>query len=166
MIGITLIFTVIALLFIAGGFIWTWATFGSLSKAKAHWKTKKLFPDMAPILFIPALIMGLAVLLSSNAKAEEIEFSTFNYIQVHAGLEFQLGEPQFVQCVESKTALDEAGSNLGGQINLIRFENAQHELDVNFSYTHHSCAFETDKDVADQVGLLMVWRFNFNGEKP
>lgn len=156
------IFTIVMSCFLSGLFVWTWLVKGSFNKAKEHWKTKQLFGDMKPLLWLPALaVLILSLLFSPDAAAEQKpQISYLNWIEAEAGLEWQIGEVEFVQCKPNTTDdLDKLGSNLGARLNLIEIDDS---IQINAKYTHHSCAVETDRLVYDAVGLQIVWRFNFN----
>ena len=156
------IFTIVMSGFLSSLFVWTWIVKGSFDKAKEHWKTKQLFGDMKPLLWLPALaVLILTLIFSPDAAAEDkIEVTYLNWVEAEAGLDWQVGDIAFVQCVPNETDnLDKLGSNLGAKLNLIEVDKS---IQINTKYTHHSCAVETDHLVYDAVGLQIVWRFNFD----
>ena len=57
------IYTIVMSSFLSGLFVWSWFVKGSFEKAKEHWKTKKLFGDMTPLLWLPALAVLVLTLI-------------------------------------------------------------------------------------------------------
>lgn len=142
--------------FLTALFIWSWVTLGSFKEAKLHWKSKKLFGDMKALLWLPIVIMLILNSVEASERDEDKFITYFNWVEIDTGLEYQVGKP-YVQCVEAETLLDQVGSNLGVTINIIEFTDT---IQINAKYTHHSCAVESDKDVADAIGLMMTWRWD------
>lgn len=162
MIEVIFIFTVLMIVIFAGLFGWSWYELGEFKRAKDHWKQKKLFGDMNGLLWVPQTLIFVAfVLLLLSGKADASELTYLNYFEVHAGLEWQIGDDSFIQCRESDTDLDKLGSNLGANINLVEYQSGIFAIGLNGTYTHHSCAVESDRNVADQYGGKIFMRINF-----
>ena len=156
--NLALIFGAIMVTVFALLFGWSWFELGGYEKAREHWKRKQPLPDMTPLLYIPAGIMFVLALLFSQ-KADAAEYTYVQWLQVDAGLEWQVGDVPFTTCREtSDNNLDKLGSNLGAALNLI---NINDSIEINAKYTHHSCAVESDYKVYDAVGVQIGWRYDF-----
>lgn len=151
------IYLTLALSFIGLLFLWSAKVKGGIKPALKHWKEKRLFRDMTGLIWIPPVLFGL-ISIANHAKADELVF--FEYLQINAGLEYQIYDKPFTTCEQSSDQLDQVGSNLGAVLNIATLKSNAYQLSVNSVYTHHSCAVETDYNVYDAVGLQVAWRLN------
>ncbi len=77
-----------------------------------------------------------------------------NDASVYTGLDYTRG--QSPQCGSSGID-DKTTSNLGLRLNL--YESEDETFRTNAKYTHHSCAFNPDKDNYDAVGIELEYKF-------
>lgn len=123
---------------------------GSPRKIYRFFKTS----NGAKVLFgVVAFIFGLGSLVvfslwAQKAEAEELEY--FSYAEVFIGVDntFKVSP----QCFPGENS-DKATSNGGVRMSIVRNKRAS----VNVKYTHHSCAFNQDRETYDAIGLEATW---------
>ncbi len=59
------------------------------------------------------------------------------------------------QCVTQSTD-DRLTSNMGFGLNL--YQSPSRRVDVDMTWTHHSCVFGSDRNSYDGLGIKVVWR--------
>lgn len=156
---VTMLWVGFMLLVITSLFAWSWYDLGDFKKALTHWKKGKPLKDMLPILWVPPLLVMAVLFLTPKSEAGDL--TALNYFQVDAGLAWQLGEPQFVQCKpDADTNLDKLGSDLGFTLNGLSYNRGIFDLELNGFYRHHSCAVGADTQIFDVVGGMVTWRIN------
>lgn len=95
------------------------------------------------------LIAGASTLFASKAKADWFQDGS-----VYFGLDHTKGTSP--QCVTGE-GNDKATSNLGLRFNI--YESPDHRFRFNTKYTHHSCAFSSDRNGYDAVGIEFEYKF-------
>jgi hypothetical protein len=101
---------------------------------------------LAPLaIIVIALVMSLFNTVSAQGR-------WFTEAGVFIGLDSTL--KQSPQC--HVNAVDNRGtSNLGAFVNI--WQSQSDRLQVNFKYTHHSCALGDDRNAYDAFGLELRW---------
>lgn len=110
----------------------------------------KMFAGAGVVL---GIIFGLLACSPAHADEQE-ELKWFSYGEIFVGVDFPIksGENS-PQCTtngpDSKTT-----SNGGIKANVVAYGR----LEVNAKYQHHSCAFNEDVNLYDQVGIETTYR--------
>jgi len=120
--------------------------FGHPSNAIRYFKTK----DGKGVLIGIVLFIGLA-LASTFVKADEVWFT---YGEVYVGMDEMKGVSP--QC-KSGSQSDKSTSNGGVRFNIYRSQDRRFHW--NLKYTHHSCAFNPDRNGYDALGFEFTYRF-------
>jgi hypothetical protein len=144
------ILTVLLITFIAIAFAFD----GSPAKAYKYFTTERGKGVGIGIILFVGIGLG-AVLMSPNARAldlkEDLEY--FQYGEVYLGLDSTF--KQSPQCQDDGPD-NRLTSNGGVIFNIARSKDRIFEL--NTKYTHHSCAFNSDRNGYDAVGLVATWK--------
>lgn len=119
--------------------------FGSIRNMIGFFKTK----DGRKVLAGIVIFVGLS-LLTVTVFAESKYFA---YGEVSVGLDRTFN--QSPQCKPSKNT-DRLTSHGGVKINLVQSSDQRFEL--NTRYTHHSCAFGSDRNTYDAFGLEATYK--------
>lgn len=85
---------------------------------------------------------------ASKARSNEIEW--LQSAGIYFGLDFT--KDQSPQC-EYDSVDNNGTSNLGAYLNLLSYKN----VELDFRYTHHSCALGVDRELYDGIGLNINW---------
>lgn len=107
------------------------------------------------ILVIAAFLLFILISATSQrAKSAELEY--LNWVEIYFGLDqtFKLSP----QC-ESGLISDKITSNVGFRFNALR--DSERKTHLNIKYTHHSCAFNIDREQYDALGFELTHRFEF-----
>jgi hypothetical protein len=125
--------------------------FRSVDAMKAYFKT----PEGKKVAggIIGFVLFGVLTALVSQAFAEEPDFQYLSYGKVYIGLD--VPREQSPQC-KSGLYNDRITSNGGIVINLVQSRDRRFE--TNFKYTHHSCAFNSDQNGYDAVGISLEYK--------
>lgn len=93
----------------------------------------------------------LAVLIAEQARGDTGRW--FAYGELYLGIDHAL--KQSPQC-ERDGPDDKWTSNGGLRVNV--FQSGDRRFEVNGKYTHHSCAFNVDRNLYDAVGVEATYR--------
>lgn len=92
--------------------------------------------------------------LTSSAEAKVSRGDWLAYSEVFVGLDHTFS--QSPQC-EIGSVSDRVTSNGGFRANVYR--SVDRAFHANIKYTHHSCAFNDDRNSYDAIGIEIVYRF-------
>ena len=124
---------------------------GGIRPTIAYAKTKDGNGIIAGIFYF-LLFGALFVIGASIVKADDIdEVKYFDYGKVYIGID-NTTQPS-PQC-DSGRVSNKVTSNGGLIINLIKADR----FEFNAKYTHHSCAFNPDRESYDAVGVSIEYR--------
>lgn len=99
-------------------------------------------------LFVGASV-AMVIVTSFIPRANAVE--TFTYAEVYMGMDWTFS--QSPQCKDD--GMDKyATSNGGIRLNMLKIDR----LEINTKYTHHSCAFNNDRNGYDGAGIEFMWR--------
>lgn len=128
------------------------------SKLKVAAKEQGIIPGIA-ISFTILSILTLALIFFSN-KANAVEVSYFNYVEVDVGLLYT--KKVSPQC-KPESSYNKATSDLRVTGNMMSFhtDNKNILIDLNMDYVHNSCELGEDRNSFDGVGPKARIRFNF-----
>jgi len=138
----------IGIVVVAGGFaVYKYGT--------DHFRTEEGKKDLLGILkgILMAVMFGLLMagisLLSGCSQG-----TWMNNASVYTGLDYT--KDVSTACDEGNGNFDDRStSNLGIRANVYQFEN----FSANAKYTHHSCAFGTDSEGYDALGVELEYQF-------
>lgn len=97
------------------------------------------------------LLAVLIVLFSDKAKAEDAKYFSYAELYIGADSTFDVSP----QCNPGENS-DRITSNGGVRVSMVRFQR----FSLNAKYTHHSCAFNTDRFAYDAIGFeasFLLW---------
>lgn len=89
---------------------------------------------------------------SRPAAADEPTW--FTYGDIYLGLDY----PKNISPQCERGAIDDRLTSNGGVVGNI-YRSVDRRFHVNAKYTHHSCAFNTDRNGYDAFGLVASYRF-------
>lgn len=110
-------------------------------------------------LGIAVVIVGgcLIAFLTGQAHAQSVLDNRyghfFNHAYTWAGIDYT--RKVSPQCVPGSTD-DRLTSNMGFGLNL--YQTPSRRVDVDLTWTHHSCVFGSDRNSYDGLGLKVTWR--------
>ena len=112
----------------------------------------------AALGIIVVCVGGLLIyLLTGQAKAQSVLDNRYGHFINHAytwaGIDYTRNVSP--QCVPQSTD-DRLTSNMGFGLNL--YQSPSRRVDVDMTWTHHSCVFGSDRNSYDGIGLKVVWR--------
>lgn len=135
---------------LATAVILTLIVFKSPKSALAYFKTREgKAARLGIIVFVGVAV--LAVLIARGAHAGEGRW--FAYGEIFLGIDHPMS--QSPQC-ERGGPDDKWTSNGGLRVNV--YQSDDHRFELNGKYTHHSCAFGTDRNLYDALGLEVTYR--------
>jgi hypothetical protein len=92
--------------------------------------------------------------MAPKVKADGFKDLTYlNYAEVYIGMDYT--NKLSPQCHEGEYS-DRLTSNGGAKLNLIRTESRR--VEFNTIYTHHSCAYNRDREQYDAIGMQLTWK--------
>jgi hypothetical protein len=106
---------------------------------------------------IVMLVVFLTLVIAPRAFSNELEVKYFSYVELYFGIDNVKGLSS--QCVEGGLN-DKLTSNVGAKINFVEWKDSIGVGYVNGKYTHHSCAFNQDRNTYDAFGLEGGYRFD------
>lgn len=126
---------------------------------------------------ILALTFGLSVVWTDAAFGDEVETDNFKFsdykikdltffgvkgewfpqASIYIGLDRTFGQSPQCESEGSIGISDQQTSNIGLRGTFFRTESRR--FSINGKYTHHSCAFNSDRNGYDAVGLEAEWVF-------
>lgn len=106
------------------------------------------------VVFVGGCLISL---LTGQAKAQSVLDNRYGHFLNHAYTWAGIDQTRNVspQCVPGSTA-DRVTSNMGFGLNL--YQSPSRRVDVDLTWTHHSCVFGSDRNSYDGLGLKVVWR--------
>lgn len=128
--------------------------FKSPAAAIRYFKTddgRKVFQGIVGFLLVGIVAASLAV-REVNAD-ESLKGEWFAYGEVYLGVDHPFR--QSPQCVADGPN-DKLTSNGGFRANI--YQSADERFEFNSKYTHHSCAFNSDRNLYDAVGFELTYR--------
>lgn len=144
--------TFLAVVFIIVCALLVWRL-GSLSKAKKHLRAGgNMAKGVWIFVFIPLLIGVAVYFIGGHARAGEWRY--FQFVEVYAGLDWPTYGAS-VQCL-SDGPDNKTTSNGGVRINIAEWKRF---AEINAKYTHHSCAFNPDRNLVDALGFEFTFSF-------
>lgn len=99
------------------------------------------------------LALAFSVVVALTSLIGGCAGSYGNWGSVYAGIDYP--DEQSPQC-ESSGQDDKSTSNLGFKLNI--FESDDDRFTSNLKYTHHSCAFNQDRNGYDAFGLELEFK--------
>ena len=122
-----------------------------ISQWREYFSTRTGKGILKGIVLAPLAIIVIALIMSLfNAASAQGRW--FTEAGVFIGLDSTL--KQSPQC--QVNAVDNRGtSNLGAFVNI--WQSQSDRLQVNFKYTHHSCALGADRNAYDAFGVELRW---------
>lgn len=111
----------------------------------------KMFAGAGIIL---GIIFGLLACSSTAEAAEREEVKWFSYGEIFVGVDFPMKSGENSPQCTTKGPDSKTTSNGGIKANVIAYGR----LEVNAKYQHHSCAFNEDINLYDQVGIETTYR--------
>ena len=139
----------------------------SVALLYVHFKLRKVGTDIITYLkndlgivkgIVLFILFGLGLVFVSNAFSQEVspldkEFDYFVFGKVYIGLDQTFDRSP--QC-DPGPASDSLTSNGGFIVNLMKSRDTK--MEFNLKYTHHSCAFNGDRESYDAAGLVVEYR--------
>lgn len=129
--------------------------FGSIGKAWSYLRRpeRKLARNGIMVFMGGGILVGiLSLAFCRDADAAELKWAQYSYI--YLGVDYPMLNRPSPQCwddgVDNKTT-----SNGGVTLNGLTYG----PLHVNAKYTHHSCAFNSDRNLYDAAGVEVIWYF-------
>ena len=100
------------------------------------------------------IIIAILSLWGGKVKADSLKDLTyFNYAEVFVGMDYT--KKLSPMCYTGEYS-DRLTSNGGVRLNLVRTMSKR--VEVNTLYTHHSCAYNKDREQYDAVGVQVTWK--------
>ena len=151
---------IVALLTIVVGV--SFARFGSLSAAWRYLRQPErrvVWEGIRTFIGVGILVGLLSLAFCSEAHADDKRWTWFNYSYIYLGVDYPMLNRVSPQCendgIDNKTT-----SNGGATLNIIRTPRFYRNImDINAKYTHHSCAFNSDRNLYDAAGVEVIWYF-------
>jgi hypothetical protein len=149
-----LVFAVVGILLVLGGTL-MWQFKGSIKDIVKYFK--KNLGVLWGIVFFTGAFIAIAVatlVFSPKAEADGIKDLTyFNYAEVFVGMDYT--KKLSPMCYKGEYS-DRLTSNGGVRLNLVRTMSKR--VEVNTLYTHHSCAYNRDREQYDAFGVQVTWK--------
>lgn len=107
------------------------------------------------VLFVGAfIVVAVATLWVSSTQADGLKDLTyFNYAEIFVGMDHTKKLSPMCHTGEHS---DRLTSNGGIKLNLV--STMSQRVEVNTLYTHHSCAYNRDREQYDAFGVQVVWK--------
>lgn len=129
--------------------------FRSPSSATSYFSTEKGKKALKGIVFFAIFGILMAFLFGFNqVKADEPTGKWLAYGEVFLGVDYTVKDSP--QCFIADGPNSHATSNGGIRVNI--FQSADKRFEFNSKYTHHSCAFNSDRELYDAVGVELSYR--------
>ena len=136
---------------VALGLIW-WV-FGSFEAAINYFRTqkgRKVAQGILAFVGVAVLAVGLAQCASAGERGQ-----WFAWGEVYLGIDRQMRGERSPQCMDDGPD-NRLTSNGGFRANI--YQSGDGRMALNGKYTHHSCAFNTDRNLYDALGVELTYR--------